>query len=187
MRIWARLAVATIVLATGCTPAAPSTRPGPSATPPSTTPPTVAASTIPAPTGTGTVNCDHSIAHLKTPSPGTRTVLGVVALPGRVLSPVRDQDGWLWAKQGLEVRAGAVVEIVVAPAAAGHAKMGWGSPAEPGGRLTVTGCPTTGCVGGCDWLAFAGGYWVDAPRCVPLVIRSGGREERIGVAVGTPC
>jgi hypothetical protein len=114
-------------------------------------------------------------------------VLGAVALPDVVLSPVRDQEGWLWAKQGLEIRAGATVEIAIAPSTPGRARIGWGSPSQPGPRQVVAGCSVAGCVDDCGWLAFAGGYWVDAPRCLPLIVRSGGREERTGVAVGNTC
>jgi hypothetical protein len=44
-----------------------------------------------------------------------------------------------------------------------------------------------GCAVDCGWLAFAGGYWVDAPACVPIVVRSQGREARARVAVGVAC
>jgi hypothetical protein len=119
---------------------------------------------------------------MTTPTPGTRVVLGVVALPTEVLTPV-PVDGRFWSKRGLEVLAGAVVEISVAREAAGLAEIVWGNAREPGPRQRVNGCPGPGA----GWLAFPGGYWVDAPACVPMVVRSNGREARVGVAVGAPC
>jgi len=171
-----------IALVGACTSGDPATRTAapPSAAPTSAPPPPTTA------LGPDEVNCDHSIATLKTPTSGTRVVLGAVALPTAVLQPV-PVDGRFWSKRGLEVLAGAVVEISVAPEAAGHASIVWGNAREPGSRQTVNGCTVLGCAADCGWLAFAGGYWVDAPACVPIVVRSNGREERVGVAVGAPC
>jgi hypothetical protein len=134
----------------------------------------------------GEVDCEHSIATIKAPTPGTRVVLGVVALPVDVLQPV-PVDGRFWSKRGLEVLSGAVAEISIAPEAAGHAWIEWGNPPEPATVQRVNGCPVPGCAAGCGWLAFAGGYWVDAPTCVPIVVRSNDREARVGVAVGAAC
>jgi hypothetical protein len=172
------LGVVMIALVTGCTGGDPD--PGPAAPPSVTTTPTT-------PPGPNDINCDHSIATLDAPTPGTRTVLGVVALPTEILQAV-PVEGRLWSKRGLEVLAGAVVEISIAPeAAVGHAEIGWGSPGRPGTFQRVNGCSVLGCVAACGWLAFAGGYWVDAPACVPIVVRSNGREARVGVPVGGPC
>jgi hypothetical protein len=151
--------------------------PGPASTPPGP------ASTPPGPDD---VDCDDSIGTLKIPTPGTRVVLGVVALPTEVLATV-PVAGRLWSKRGLEVLAGAVVEISVAREAADQAALIWGSAREPGSRQRVNGCSVVGCAADCGWLAFAGGYWVDAPACVPIVVRSNGREARVGVAVGAAC
>ena len=166
---------AAVVLVTACTPDGPA--------PVAPTPPPSSAAASP-----GTVPCEHAIAHLATLSPTATDVLGVAGLPtGRVLQGTRVEDGWFWAKQGLEVRVGAAVEVSVAPEAVEHARIGWGSPAPRGTTARIAGCPQPGCTGDCGWLAFAGGYWVDDPMCVPLIVRAGGREARVSVAVGEGC
>jgi hypothetical protein len=37
------------------------------------------------------------------------------------------------------------------------------------------------------WLVFAGGYWTDAPACIPLLVRTAGRQTTVHIGVGTPC
>jgi hypothetical protein len=173
-----------IVLLGACTAGDPG--PGAARSPGSTagsTLPRPAESTPPAP---GEIDCDHSIATMPAPTPGTRIVLGVVALPTNVLQAV-PMEGRFWSKRGLEVLAGVVVEISVAPEAAGHAEIGWGSPGQPGTSLRVNGCSALGGGAVRPWLAFAGGYWVDSPACVPIVVRSNGRAARVRVAVGVAC
>jgi hypothetical protein len=177
-RPW-RLGMVLIALVSACTSGDTAPR---TPAPPSVT----AAPVTTAPTGPDDVDCAHSIATMRSPTPGTRVVLGVVALPTEVLSPV-PVDGRLWSKRGLEVLAGAVVDISVAREVAGSAHIIWGNAREPGSRQTVNGCSVLGCAADCGWLAFPGGYWVDAPACVPIVVRSNGREARVGVAVGAPC
>jgi hypothetical protein len=175
-------ALAAIVLVGACTPGVPAAQAPATGARPATVSPTPR----PAP-GPADVDCDHSIGTLKTPTPGTRIVLGVVALPTDVL-PAVPLDGRFWSKRGLEVLTGAVVEVSVAPEAAGHARIGWGgNPSESGTTQRVNGCSVLGCATDCGWLAFAGGYWVDAPACVPIVVTSNGRTQRVRVAVGTAC
>ena len=38
-----------------------------------------------------------------------------------------------------------------------------------------------------EWLVFAGGYEVDVAMCVPLIVRTGGREQQVRIGVGTGC
>ncbi|WP_328472025.1 hypothetical protein OHA21_08785 [Actinoplanes sp. NBC_00393] len=131
------------------------------------------------------VACTHSIGGAS-PDPdgdGYRLVLGAVVLPSRVLE-VHDagEPGWHFAKHGLVLRAGTAVELVVAPEAADDARIGWGSPGPEGTTIRVPACPQAA-----GWLAFAGGYTVRTPMCVPLLVRANGREERATVSVGKPC
>ncbi|GAA4444962.1 hypothetical protein [Phytohabitans houttuyneae] len=110
-------------------------------------------------------------------------MLDAVALPAGVLEPQPSgAAGWLFAKQGLLVRAGTAVEVGVAPEAAGDVRIGWGSPGPEGALIRVPACPS-----GNEWLAFAGGYTVRGPVCVPLVVRAHGRQERARVSVGAAC
>ena len=44
------------------------------------------------------------------------------------------------------------------------------------------------CAGtGGGWAAFAGGYRVDHPACVPVIVRAGGKEQQVHIGVGTAC
>lgn len=112
-----------------------------------------------------------------------RLVLDAVALPARTLVPQGSgEPGWLFAKQGLVVRAGTAVDIMVAPGAVGHVRIGWGSPGPEATAIHVPACPS-----GSGWLAFAGGYTVRTPTCVPLLVRTHGQQERVEVGVGAHC
>jgi hypothetical protein len=91
----------------------------------------------------------------------------------------------LFAKWGLEVRAGAAVDLQVAPGSEGRARIGWGNPGVPGVAVHVPACP--GPSGQMGWLAFAGGSWVAQPLCVPLIVRSHGQQAQVHLGVGVPC
>ena len=107
-------------------------------------------------------------------------VLDNVALPvGRTLqvNPAGSESELpLFAKHGLVVRAGAAVELQVPP--------GWETRVQawlgkPGGTRTGGNVPACPARGQAPWLVFAGGYWVDAPVCVPLIVRTQGRETQV--------
>jgi hypothetical protein len=129
------------------------------------------------------VSCDHVIGW-EPPPPTFEVILEAVALPTRAVLQAHEtnEPGWLFAKQGLVVRADTVVDLVVPAEVAGHLRIGWGSPGPEGTSIRVPGCASGG-----QWVAFAGGYTVDAPACVPLIVRSGGREARVRIAVGARC
>jgi hypothetical protein len=110
-------------------------------------------------------------------------VLDTVALPTRsTLSAYPSSEpGWLFAKMPLFARSEVSVELRVAPAAVGRARIGWG-PRGMGTQVRVLGCaPAPG------WIAYSGGYQVTSPLCVPLIVRSGGRESLVSVGVGVRC
>jgi hypothetical protein len=136
----------------------------------------------PSPDGPGAVACAHVIDRPASPRADLEVVLDAVALPTGVLEPVASgEPGWLFAKRGLLVRAGVAVRVEVAAEAAGRARIGWGSPAEAGPVARVPAC------GGSGWIAFAGGYTVDAPACVPLTVQARGRTASVRVGVGVAC
>lgn len=85
-----------------------------------------------------------------------------------------------FAKTGLLAQAGAAfaIEVNEPPATA---QIHWERPDEFASAITTDGCPGTG------WLAFAGGFLVDEPRCVELTVRSASAEETVQVGVGKPC
>jgi hypothetical protein len=117
-------------------------------------------------------------------------VAEVVAVPTDPVlsaSPSGESDpaAKLFAKWGLVVRAGATVQIAVAPGWADKARVGWGTPGMPATSVRVVACPAGGTPGA--WTVFAGGTWVAEPACVPLVIRAGGRTEQIRLPIDVAC
>lgn len=143
--------------------------------------------------GTATLVCEHSIDG-GPPPPGFQVVLGVVALPTSEAGPALQAGpggngpGFpaLFAKTGLLVRAGAQVELETPEQPGNRTALGWGSWAQdpPTPRFVVPGCPDAR---GTGWLAYAGGYYADRPLCLPLTVRSGGREQQVSIGVGTAC
>jgi len=63
--------------------------------------------------------------------------------------------------------------------------IGWGgAPAAPSHRLLVPNCANPGDAG---WLAYAGGYWIDHPACVPLIVKAGGKQQQVHIGLGIAC
>ena len=153
-----------------------------------TFPPPNTDQTASSPTATGSVPCEQAIDAPPEVPADLVLVLDNVALPvGRTLqvNPAGSESELpLFAKHGLVVRAGAAVELRVPPEWEQRVRLGWGSPAVPGRRVTVPACPARGQE---PWLVFAGGYWVDAPVCFPLIVRSQGRETQVRIGVGQDC
>ena len=125
----------------------------------------------------GQVSCGDSINAAPQPPDGYRVVVGDVAVPTRTVlqaaeSGEVDPAARLFAKWGLVVRSGAVVDLRVAPGWEDRARIGWGPSVVPVVSMRVGACPPA--AGRTQWLAFAGGTWVAQPGCVPVVVRSGG-------------
>ncbi|SCL71968.1 hypothetical protein [Micromonospora peucetia] len=151
-----------------------------------------AATGAPAPTagGPGQVSCADSIDAAPQPPDGYRVVVGDVAVPTRTVlqaaeSGEADPAARLFAKWGLVVRSGAVVDLRVAPGWEDRARIGWGHSAVPAVNVRVGACPPV--AGRTQWLAFAGGTWVAQPGCVPVVVRSGGGQAQVHLSIGVPC
>lgn len=140
----------------------------------------------------GAVPCDDVIGTVPVPTPDLTVIEDAVAVPAaaRIPEPLQVSahreagiGALLFAKNGLVVRRGAEVRLRVLEPAVGRAWIGWGSPGVPGSQAVVDGCEAPG-----PWIAFAGGYWVRRPMCVPVGVRvAGGVEHRVDVAVGVPC
>ena len=140
----------------------------------------------------GTVSCADVIGTVSAPDPDLTVIGDAVAVPaatgrsGPLQVSADHDDGTgakLCAKSGLVVRRGAEVRLRVLAPAAGRAWIGWGSPGVVGRHALVDGCDGSGA-----WIAFAGGYWVRSPMCVPVGIRvAGGVEQRVNIPVGAPC
>ncbi len=126
------------------------------------------------------------------PTASLQIVLGVVALPTSPGYPALQTaltgdagSGRLFAKTGLLVKPGTTFELVVPADYTDQLGIGWGgAPSAPTSKLTVAECPNPG---GADWLAYAGGYWIDHPACVPLIVKAGGKEQQVHIGLGTAC
>ena len=154
---------------------------GQKASPPS--PPTSSISASPA-IATAELICADTIQQAE-PSSDMQVVANAVALPSLRMAalgaaPTGESGATaLFAKYGLLIRAGTRATVTVADPA--HVSIGWGKPGPVTKRLVIPGCGSSG------WLAFAGGYYVDRPRCVTLEVASGASKETVQVGVGTAC
>ena len=106
-------------------------------------------------------------------------------IPRAAILPVGDGTGALrlFAKTGLVIRPGTEFELIVPARITSRLSIGWGNPGTPRHRVVVNNCPNPG--GG--WLACAGGFWIDHPACVPIIVRAGSRQQRVRIGVGRAC
>lgn len=87
----------------------------------------------------------------------------------------------LFAKTGLVIRPGATFELIVPAPFSSRLSIGWNTP---GNRVIVRNCASPGRGG---WLAYVGGYWIDHPACVPIIVRAGNRQLQVHIGLGTAC
>ena len=121
-----------------------------------------------------------------------QVVLGVVALPvspgypalGTSLSGDGNGPLRLFAKTGLVIRPGTRFELIVPARFTSRLRIGWGNPGTPSKRVLVDDCANTG---GRRWLAYAGGYWIDHPACVSIIVSVGGNQQQVHIGIGTAC
>ncbi|MGC5032315.1 hypothetical protein [Micromonospora sp. DT229] len=161
------------------------------ADPPSTSAPSPGApSSVPSSDpGDGQAPCAVAVDALREPPDGYRIVGADVAVPEREVleaheSEKPDPAARLFAKWGLVVRVGAVVELRVGAGWEDRARVGWGSQEEPAVSVQVRACADDDRA---RWLAFVGGTWVAEPTCLPLTIRSQGQTSQVRLGVGVPC
>jgi hypothetical protein len=118
-----------------------------------------------------------------------RIVLGVVALPASPAYPALQTartlgSPRLFAKTGLFARPGARFSVSVPARLARRLRIGWGNPAASLSRQVIfPACPGAAH----HWLAFPGGYWIDHPACVAVVVHASSRHRAVRVGLGTPC
>lgn len=120
-------------------------------------------------------------------------VLNVVGLPtsphSRALQTARTHDvppePRLFAKTGLLIRADSRFSLLVP-----HSErlwMGWANgPAQPHKAVVVRGCTSSSDTRS-HWLAYPGGFWVQAVGCYSLIVQASGREQRVWLGLGAPC
>ena len=136
------------------------------------------------------LQCKDVIGSEAEPSADLSTVFDQVALPTvNALqanpSGAADPHASLFAKWGLFVASGSSFELSVPDAWLGRLTIGWGSPATRTTHFHVSGCEPTGSQK--RWLVFSGGYWTNAPACVPIIVSSGGQEQTVQIGVGVSC
>ncbi len=134
--------------------------------------------------------CTPSVDTLAAPPAGYRLVGKDVAVPDAPVistddSGEADPAARLFAKWGLVVRAGAVVDLRVAPGWQDRARLGWGGTGTPAATVTVHACAPEG--GQAQWMAFVGGTWVAQAACVPLIVTSDGQDDPVDLGIGLPC
>lgn len=137
------------------------------------------------------IECDSYVG-TSPPPRNHEVVLGVVALPSSPTHPALQTAGGggggplrLYAKTGLIVRSGTTFEVIVPHRVSDHLRIGWGGGSiTPSQRVAVSDCPAKG---GKGWLAYVGGYWIDHPACVPLIVKVGTRQQQVRIGLGTPC
>jgi hypothetical protein len=195
-RGWALLSAAvSAMLLAGCTSSGVAPRPG-KAGPATTsgrnsTQPNGRATSSGAPVGESVLTCGNYIDSSAAPVAPLQVVLGVVALPispgypalGASLSGNGNGALRLFAKTGLVIRPGTTFKLIVPARFTDRLSIGWGLPGTPSHRVVVNNCSNPG--GG--WLAYAGGYWIDHPACVPIIVRAGNKQQEVHIGVGTPC
>lgn len=198
MRIRSGVAVLAAVLVAGCTAGSTSstresaarTSAITTAASPSTSSDTVAGDEPPV-LLSSTLTCEHEIDGSAPPSDFT-VVLDELALPTapghsalQAAPAGPDPAAGLFAKTGLLVRAGTGARIDVPASVGGDVGIGWsGEPSQPSRTLVVPACPD---LAGTGWLSFAGGYWADAPLCLPLDVRVRDQVQRVQIGIGTAC
>ena len=138
-----------------------------------------------------TLNCNDQIGWPRNPTVGGfSVVLGNVSLPTQKAfaavkfknEPTRRK---YFAKQALIVKAKTSAEVIIPKAWAPRVTMEWGNPGTPTTHLLIPKC--TAIKHGEKWLAFAGGFNVVEPSCVPLVVKVGKQKRTVHVGVGKAC
>ncbi|MEV5209534.1 hypothetical protein AB0K35_18855 [Micromonospora sp. NPDC053740] len=141
-------------------------------------------------TSTGGPPCTPSVDTLAAPPAGYRLVGEDVAVPDAPVMSAEDSGetepaARLFAKWGLIVRAGTVVDLRVAAGWQDRARLGWGGTGTRAAAVTVHACTPEG--GQAQWMAFVGGTWVAQAACVPLIVTSNGQNDSVDLGIGVPC
>ncbi|MFC0861524.1 hypothetical protein ACFHYQ_04350 [Sphaerimonospora cavernae] len=138
------------------------------------------------------MRCGDAIGEYHSPDDNLQVIVDAVALPTSKSSAQALQVGedstpdggtGFFAKQGLLVRRGRHVELIVPERLTGRFWMVWGRPGSPGARIVVNRCEARD-----EWIAFPGGYIVRETGCLPVQVRvDGGAAHEVLIGVGEPC
>lgn len=134
--------------------------------------------------------CADSSASFDQPPTDRQILFDQVALPTRkALQAGRSADpdfaGRLFAKAGLYIASGASFSLIVPADWVGRLTIGWGSPGQRTTHLYVRDCAASGSQK--RWLAFAGGFWIGQPACIPLLVKTASQEQTVQIGLGAPC
>jgi len=135
-----------------------------------------------------TVTCEEIIGSARDGhSAGYRVVLGAVSVPPAYLAQVvrtgPPSFPW-WRKAGVLVRAGSgPVTISVPRRSRADVAIIWGNAGGQSAVLRFPRCRST--LGA--WNAWAGGFFVRRPACVPLEISVGTRRAVVRFGIGRRC
>src|ERR671935_1050841 len=140
---------------------------------------------------TDVVPCSIAIREFPRPTgvEGLHLVLGRIWLPRRPVELGRRAPGWdRFAKVGIVIRAGPPVVLEVPPRWRGVYSLEYApkhvqTVTDGTTRLSVRAC--AGALG--RWSAYAGGYVVRRPMCVPLLVHANGRKATVHIAIGRRC
>jgi hypothetical protein len=91
--------------------------------------------------------------------------------------------GGYFAKRGLLVKRGASFEIIALNAHGVDVTTSWGGSPRSN-DLKVNSC---GQDGARQWMAFAGGFYVNRHACVTVLVKMGAKTRRLRVAAGARC
>jgi hypothetical protein len=138
-----------------------------------------------------TVPCSEIIGDTEFPgrTSGYRTVLGAVSVPPAYLAQIvpNDEPRWpWWRKAGLVVRANGQPVTITVPSGWRDKvaiEWGYGNMGGPFSSLRIAGCGSDPSRGN----AYAGGFVVRAPSCVPLTFHVGGRSATVRFGLGRRC
>lgn len=141
-----------------------------------------------------TVPCSESIDQTRFPYVGSsrpdrryRTVLGAISVPPAYLEQIVEtgERPWAyWRKAGLVVRGdGRPVSVTVPTAWRERVGIGWGNADGVFTSIRFAGCTSEPGIGH----AFAGGFVLRSPGCVPLVVRVGDQRAVVRFGLGRRC
>ena len=136
-----------------------------------------------------TLKCADQVGWLRTP-PGVFRVVRPGGAPDqegvqRGSPPPSQPNSKFWAKAGLVDQARHIVRAD-RPGRMGdtpHDRVG--KPGHATTHLWVTSCRSRKA--GAHWLAFAGGFTVNKPACVPLIVKAANEQRTVHIGVGKAC
>lgn len=141
-----------------------------------------------------TVPCNETIDRTRFPYVGSsrpqhryRTVLGAISVPPLFMEQIEntgERPFPYWRKAGLVLRGdGRAVTVTVPAGWRDRVRIAWGNANGVFTSIRFAGCTSGADVG----QAFAGGFVLRSPSCVPLTFSVGGRSAVVRFGLGRRC